>query len=71
MKSKSVLLIGLGRFGTQIAKKLYELNHKVMAIDTREDRVQGVSNFVEVAQIGDASNIDVLKSLELYLFDAT
>ena len=69
MKSKSVLLIGLGRFGTQIAKKLYELNHKVMAIDTREDRVQGVSNFVEVAQIGDASDIEVLKSLGVDNFD--
>lgn len=69
MKSKSVLLIGLGRFGTQIAKKLYELNHKVMAIDTREERVQAVSNFVEVAQTGDASDIEVLKSLGVDNYD--
>lgn len=69
MKSKSVLLIGLGRFGTQIAKKLYELNHKVMAIDTREDRVQAVSSFVEVAQTGDASNAEVLRSLGVDNYD--
>ncbi len=69
MKSKSVLLIGLGRFGTQIAEKLYELNHKVMAIDNREERVQAVSSFVEVAQTGDASDIEVLKSLGVDNYD--
>ncbi len=69
MKSKSVLLIGLGRFGTQIAKKLYEMNHKVMAIDNREERVQAVSSFVEVAQTGDASNEDVLRSLGVDNYD--
>lgn len=69
MKSKSVLLIGLGRFGMQIAKKLYELNHKVMAVDNREERVQAVSSFVEVAQTGDASDIEVLKTLGVDNYD--
>lgn len=69
MKSKSVLLIGLGRFGAHIARKLSDLNHKVMAIDTREDRVQAVSSFVEVAQTGDASDIEVLKSLGVDNYD--
>ena len=36
---KSVLLIGLGRFGKHIAMELKALNHQVMAVDTREERV--------------------------------
>ena len=32
---KSVLLIGLGRFGRHIARKLNELDHEVMAIDKK------------------------------------
>ena len=37
---KSILLIGLGRFGRHIAEKLYELNHQILAIDKQEDRVE-------------------------------
>ena len=39
---KSVLLIGLGRFGRHIAKKLYSLGHEVMAVDSNEERVDTV-----------------------------
>ena len=37
---KSILLIGLGRFGKHIAMKLRELNHQVMAVDHKEELVQ-------------------------------
>lgn len=33
---KSILLIGLGRFGRHVAKTLNKLKHQVMAIDVRE-----------------------------------
>ena len=36
---KSVLLIGLGRFGKYIAMKLDELHHQVLAVDLKEERV--------------------------------
>ena len=39
---KSILLIGLGRFGRHIAQELNELGHQVMAIDSNEDRVNAV-----------------------------
>ena len=39
---KSILLIGLGRFGRHIAMKLDELNHQVMAIDRNEERVDAI-----------------------------
>ena len=36
---KSILLIGLGRFGRTVAEKLNELHHQVMAVDKNEERV--------------------------------
>ena len=56
---KSILLIGLGRFGRHIAIKLDELNHQVMAVDNNESRVEAVLPYVRNAQIGDATNFDV------------
>lgn len=66
---KSVLLIGLGRFGRHIAEKLYELNHQVMAVDKKEERVDAVLSFVTNAQIGDSTNADFLLSLGIRNFD--
>ena len=53
---KSVLLIGLGRFGRHIAMKLNEMRQQVMAVDKNEQRVNAVLPFVMNAQIGDATN---------------
>lgn len=66
---KSILLIGLGRFGRHIAMKLNELGHQVMAIDTQEERVDSVLPFVTNAQIGDCTNEDFLGSLGVRNFD--
>ena len=43
MKTKSILLIGLGRFGRHIAENLVAMGHQVMAIDHNEDRVNSIS----------------------------
>ena len=53
---KSVLLIGLGRFGKSVAEKLNELHHQVMAVDKVEEKVNDVLPLVTDAQIGDATN---------------
>ena len=66
---KSILLIGLGRFGRHIAEKLYELKHEVMAIDINEERISSVLPFVTNAQIGDSTNEDFLVSLGINEFD--
>ena len=60
---KSILLIGLGRFGRHIAMKLDELHHQVMAVDTDEKRVEAVLPYVTNAQIGDATDEEFLSSL--------
>ena len=56
---KSILLIGLGRFGKHIAMHLNKLGHEVMAIDHVEERVDAVLPFVTNAQIGDSTNADL------------
>ena len=60
---KSVLLIGVGRFGRHIAEKLNELNIEVMAVDRDEQRVNEVLPLVTDAQIGDAASKPFLQSL--------
>lgn len=66
---KSVLLIGLGRFGMNIAIKLNELGHYVMAIDHEEERVDAVVPYVTKALIGDSTNEEFLRSLGIGNFD--
>ena len=66
---KSILLIGLGRFGRHVAEKLYELDHKVMAVDKQEDRVEAVMSYVTNAQIGDSTNMEFLETLGVSNFD--
>ena len=66
---KSVLLIGLGRFGKNLAIQLNELGHDVMGIDHNEDRVNEAIDIVTDAQIGDSTNEDFLRSLGVRSFD--
>ena len=69
MRTKSVLLIGLGRFGKYIAMKLHELGHEVMAVDESEDRINDVMPYVTNGQIGDSTNEALLKSLGVKNYD--
>ena len=66
---KSILLIGLGRFGAHIAGKLNELGHEVMAVDHNEERVNAILPIVTNAQIGDSTNAGFLESLGISNFD--
>ena len=66
---KTILLIGLGRFGRHIARKLNELNHEVMAVDKNEERVAAALPYVTSAQIGDGTHRDFLSTLGIRNFD--
>ena len=66
---KTVLIIGLGRFGSTMAMKLHELGHEVMAIDTSEERINAVLPYVTSAQIGDCANEQYMSSLGIRNFD--
>ena len=66
---KSVLLIGLGRFGRHMAQKLRELHHEVLAVDRSETRVNDALPYVTNAQIGDSTNETFIASLGVRNFD--
>ena len=66
---KNVLLIGLGRFGLNVAKKLSEMDHEVLAVDETEERVNDALPYVTDARIGDCTRAEFLKSLDVPRFD--
>lgn len=66
---KNILLIGTGHFGHHIAVQLAQLGHQVMAVDSREDRINEILPFVTNAQIGDATNKEFLRSLGVGNYD--
>lgn len=66
---KSVLIIGVGQYGSHIAKRMTELKCEVMAVDTNEERINDILPFVTSAQIGDSTNEDFMKSLGVRNYD--
>lgn len=69
MNKKTILLIGLGRFGMHIALKLNELGHEVMAVDKDEERINQAVSIVTDVQIGNSTNEEFLKSLGINNYD--
>ncbi|MDY4694335.1 MAG: TrkA family potassium uptake protein [Blautia sp.] len=67
--TKSILLIGLGRFGRHVALNLNQLGHQVMAVDHSEDRVDAALPYVTNAQIGDSTDENFLRSLGIRNYD--
>ena len=66
---KSILLIGLGRYGQHVAKKLNEIGHYVMAVDHNEEKINAVMPYVTNGIIGDSTNEDFLRSLGIENYD--
>jgi len=60
---KTFLIIGLGRFGSALAEKLYDLGHEVLVVDQSEEAVNHVADKVTHGAIGDARELDVLKAV--------
>lgn len=69
MKKKSILLIGVGRFGRHIAEKLNELGHEIMVVDHDEQRVNDIMPLVTNGQIGDSTNERFLRQLGVDNYD--
>ena len=66
---KSYVVIGLGRFGMEMAAKLYECGEDVLAIDTDEAVIDKFADRVTRAVAADARDLDVLKKLGAASFD--
>ncbi|GAW92289.1 potassium channel family protein [Calderihabitans maritimus] len=67
---KSFVVIGLGRFGSSLAKTLSQMGHEVLAVDVSEERVQNISEYVTHAVQIDAMDEEALKTLGVRNFDA-
>ena len=61
---KSILIIGLGRFGRHCARKLNEMGHQVMAVDMLEERVDAVLPYVTDGLIGNSTRVDFMQTAE-------
>ena len=66
---KSILLIGVNRFGSLQANQFSKHEHEIMAIDKNEDRVNAILPVVTDAQIGDSTNEAFLRSLGVNNYD--
>lgn len=70
MKAKQFLVLGLGRFGTSVARTLSELGQEVLAVDVNEKLVQDIAPHVTQAMQLDATDEDALSALDVRSFDA-
>lgn len=66
---RSYLVVGLGRFGSEMARKLSAYGCEVLAMDKKSELVQPLSNIVTHAVVGDAQDKEVLRSLGAGSFD--
>ena len=66
---KNILLVGVNRFGSLLAKQFHQQGHQVMAIDVDEERINKILPIVTDAQIGDSTNETFLKSLGVNNYD--
>jgi trk system potassium uptake protein TrkA len=60
---KRVVVIGLGIFGSQLARQLYEGGLEVVAIDKNRDVVQRIKDHSTKAVLADATDKEVLESI--------
>lgn len=66
---KTMLVIGMGRFGKHLATRMSDLGNEVMIVDKQEERVNELLPIVTFAQIGDCTNESMLASLGVGNFD--
>mgnify|MGYP003375074998 CR=1 FL=1 len=66
---KSILVIGIGRFGQHLCENLAEYDNEIMAVDISEERLEPILPYVVSAKIGDCTNEAVLQSLGVGNYD--
>ena len=69
MKTEQFAVVGLGRFGSSLAKELIELGHEVLGIDKDEEVVDAMNGKLTHAVVADATDVDTLRSLGVRNFD--
>lgn len=67
--SKQFAIIGMGRFGSSVARTLYEMDYEVMGIDENEERINENIQFVTHAVAADSTDERALKEIGIRNFD--
>lgn len=67
--SRHIAVVGLGRFGSNVARTLYQLGHTVIAIDSDEERVQSMMGEVTHPVVGNATYESVLRDFGVHNYD--
>lgn len=66
---KSVLIIGIGKFGAHLAEKMQDLGHDVLIFDRNPASIERLATRFADAQIGDYTNEDVLREIDVASYD--
>ncbi len=69
MGKKQYAVIGLGRFGSSVAKYLSQMGYEVLAVDDNAERVQDVANAVTHAVSADSTDEEAMRALGIRNFD--
>lgn len=64
-RGDSVVVIGLGRFGTSVARSLVASGHEVLGIDEDEERVQALAGELSHVVRADATDLAALRQLSV------
>lgn len=67
---KKFMVIGLGNFGFQVARTLFEDGNEVIAVDSSRERVQEIRDHCSRAVVADAENKEFLLSVGAQEMDA-
>lgn len=70
MSKKQIAVLGLGRFGSSVARTLQDLGHEVLGIDGDADLVEMLSSQLTHTVACDCTDEDALRALGLRNFDA-
>ena len=66
---KNFIVIGLGRFGTAVARELYSVGKDVLAMDVKSENVQNIADYVTHAVTGDGRDPAVLQAIGIQDYD--
>ena len=66
---KSILVIGIGRFGYHLIDQLSKAGDEILAVDSSEERIEPVLGLVTSSLIGDTTKEEFVRTLGVENFD--